>query len=747
MSTDGPPSANSQSKPPSSPSTAAFLQYFTITSKKSVDSKIDLHYLDSMLENGANINATDRYGQGVLHGAAHVWHPDVARYFIERQADVTIADNYGVTPLHVAAAVDYPEMVAFLLDIGGKNNILITTGMMQTPLHYAAKYDAIDSLKCLLKHKADMKARDYKQRTPLQLAAELDRSEAARLLVGFQADAGVYDNTGQLCLTLMVANMPPVANVALDQFFIKDRANRKQYFKLNVLVPQPSENNDSRTKSFLEVIVQYRQLDLIMHPVVQKLIEIKWKHFGMRGVTIHLTLNILFIISWTILGIASTLTGINQQRYKLPEDWWKILVALVAVGLTLYQITDEFIEIHASKRKFSQWKEWRNQEIMKDLNLCHPRWPEEKTYLKKELSALDDMHPNYLRDFWNLFDWLCYLLIFTVIVTHVADLLMENPNLHTSHVRLFAVAIIFIWLRLMKHVRAIRSLGPFIVMLGKISVDILKFLFLYGEFFVPYACAFWIIFGGLVPNMTTVPQMLFTIFRITLVDDYGFDDMYGQDSVMAYFLCGTFLGLSSILCINLLIALLSDTFQRVYDNATANAAMQQASIVMQIEEHLNQKDKNKFCDFIHESCAPLGIFFDDDMTTDQEADLKKVTIQIKEELDDIAAVIKGKEWGKNAYAASPGIKHSEKISGNLGGQIHSQDLSTTQNLAMQLDIRDLKLKISAMDQEQKNSALKLSSELQRTHELINEILRHISPGTTGTYSSDPPHEAVDMSHQ
>ena len=62
--------------------------------------------------------------------------------------------------------------------------------------------------------------------------------------------------------------------------------------------------------------------------------------------------------------------------------------------------------------------------------------------------------------------------------------------------------------------------------------------------------------------MSTVDQMLFSLFRITLVDDYQFEEMHTYDIVMAYILIGTFLGISAILCLNLFIALLSDTFQR-----------------------------------------------------------------------------------------------------------------------------------------------------------------------------------------
>ncbi|XP_048384543.1 transient receptor potential channel pyrexia-like [Stegostoma tigrinum] len=744
-----PPGTSNQDQSTGVSPTTAFLQYFIIVSKRGNEREIDLERLNTMLESGADINATDRYGQGVLHGAARTWHPDVAKFLIERNADVNKPDNYGVTPLHVAAAVNYPEMVDYLLDCDADIEAK-TSGMMQTPVHYAAKYDAATALHCLLKHDANMKARDYKQRTPLQLATELDRSESARLLLQYQADAGVHDNTGQLCLTLMAASMSQLAYTALDQFIFKDRANRKQYFMLNLLIPQPSETDNSRAKSLLEVIVQYRQLDLIMHPVVQKLIQIKWKRFGRRGVTIMLVLNILFILAWTVLGLTSSLSYSEELKYDLPSDWWKVLIGIIAIGLTGYQLVEEFIEIHSSNVKFSSWKDWKSKEIMKDLNLCHPRWPEEESYLKKQLAGLEELHPHYFKDFWNLFDWMVYLLLFALIATHAVDLTTESEFIHVAHIRLFAVTIIFLWLRLMKHVRAIRALGPFIVMLGKIVVDLLKFLFLYGEFYIPFACAFWIIFGGLVSNMTTLPQMMFTVFRITLVDDYGFEDMYAKDPVMAYFLCGMFLGVSSILCINLLIALLSDTFQRVYDNATANAAMQQASIVLYVEDHLSQKRKNKFQEYIHNSCAPLEIFFDDDLTMDQEDDLKKVTIQIKEDIDNLTKLLQMEEWEKAEYEQSPRSRLSRRFWGTSQSQSQDEDSEDgmTLNIAVHEEISNLQLKVSALYQQQENATAKFTSELQRTQDLLNEILRHIGAGTSGTHSSHEPQADVqDPSHK
>ena len=68
--------------------------------------------------------------------------------------------------------------------------------------------------------------------------------------------------------------------------------------------------------------------------------------------------------------------------------------------------------------------------------------------------------------------------------------------------------------------------------------------------------------------------MGFMLFRLMLVDEWPYDDMMEESKLMTYLLVGSYLALVAILFINLYIALLSDTFQRIYDNATLNASMQ-----------------------------------------------------------------------------------------------------------------------------------------------------------------------------
>lgn len=123
---------------------------------------------------------------------------------------------------------------------------------------------------------------------------------------------------------------------AVEQFHVRDTAFRKQYYYLAQLETDPaflldkipekrSERRQLKSKekaeralvkeqglpparkkaktyarSPLEVIVQYQQFDLIMHPVFQRLLSVKWRLFGKRGSIQMLALNFFYTLLWTV---------------------------------------------------------------------------------------------------------------------------------------------------------------------------------------------------------------------------------------------------------------------------------------------------------------------------------------------------------------------------------------------------------------------------------------------------------------
>ncbi len=192
------------------------------------------------------------------------------------------------------------------------------------------------------------------------------------------------------------------------------------------------------------------------------------------------------------------------------------------------------------------YKEWRAKQVERDLENCHDRWPEERRYLEGELERIRrNTRGTYFRNAWNIFDWVTHVAVLMVVITRLIIVLWEDKSADKVHPKVFAITLILIWLRLMKACRAFKALGPFITLLGHVIEDTLKFAFLYFEFFIPYCCAFWIIFGG-EKNAAIMEaagkssdgwkyfnDLVYSVFEITLVGNYPWEALLAIDKVMA----------------------------------------------------------------------------------------------------------------------------------------------------------------------------------------------------------------------
>ena len=182
------------------------------------------------------------------------------------------------------------------------------------------------------------------------MSIHLDRSETAKLLVSLDVRAGVCDENGITAMSLMVAKMPPVAKEALDQFHSLDRANRKQYYYLNHLEPgKPGEREREHilAKTPLQEAVRYKQMDLVMHPVFKRLIQVKWEYFGKTGSMIQVVIQLLYCLLWTVLGITLPRTSVSSRSYYDPPSkyWWRIVLESLAVSITALFIWQEIAEV------------------------------------------------------------------------------------------------------------------------------------------------------------------------------------------------------------------------------------------------------------------------------------------------------------------------------------------------------------------------------------------------------------------
>ena len=345
-----------------------------------------------------------------------------------------------------------------------------------------------------------------------------------------------------------------------------------------------------------------------MHPIFQRLIDVKWGFFGARA-WLGIFLNVLLALTYTVLGVTHP-SDVDDYYYPLEKNGWRIPLEAAVVFLTFNEIRKEIKEFYQSRKENSKFIRWRKKEIKRDLEFCHPRWTQEKTFVKQQVRQIKERQKTYFQDKWNYLDWVAYLMLIIVIILHIINVVVKSELYNGVFVRIFACTIIIVWVRLLKFARPFPSQGPFVVILDNIVGDTLRWGFVIAMFYIPYAAAFWMLFGDRsgqpIKGYDNVGHLVYTVIRYPLVDNYNFEDLEKEYPIMSRVLCGSFLILAAIVLMNLYIALLSNTFQRVYDNARATAAMQRARLLQDLESNTSYKKVARYREHIRTRCSPEG---------------------------------------------------------------------------------------------------------------------------------------------
>ena len=170
----------------------------------------------------------------------------------------------------------------------------------------------------------------------------MNRSKAAKLLIAEGAPAGVYDNLGNSALSLLIEKIPEVALDAMDQFHSVDTINRKEFYFLNYLEATKLKEEKTPARTPLEIAVQNRRYDIIMHPVMQRLIGVKWQMYGKRGAIFDLMINLIYTVLWTVLAV--TLPKYGKDLYvPIVPNSWRLIIGIFLILLTLVEIRKQAV--------------------------------------------------------------------------------------------------------------------------------------------------------------------------------------------------------------------------------------------------------------------------------------------------------------------------------------------------------------------------------------------------------------------
>ena len=387
-----------------------------------------------------------------------------------------------------------------------------------------------------------------------------------------------------------------------------------------------------------------------MHPIFQRFIDVKWRYFRAEA-WLDILPNMLMTVLYTILA-CSMPQDVSTFYTPISKQWWKIVIEIVFAFIMLNEIRKEVKEYYRSKKQSKKLIKWRRKEIERDLAFCHPRWPQERTFVEQELRRIKQDKRNrqiYFSDAWNYIDWITYAMLIVVIILHFVNVYIKSAVYNGVFVRILSCTVIPVWVRLLKYARPFPSQGPFVVMLDHIIKDTSKWLLVILMFYIPYGAAFWIMFG---PQAQTpvlgyngVTSLIYTIIRIPLLDDYNFDELDKAAPYMARVLCGSFIIIAAIVLMNLYIALLSNTFQRVYDNARATAAMQRARLLQDLELDVSVKKLKRYREFISTNYSPEETDYIA-VLSEEDEQLRKQDEKVSEIHSIVSKRFGGRKFGK-----------------------------------------------------------------------------------------------------
>jgi len=150
-----------------------------------------LPVVEYLVENGADVNATDKYGNTALMEASDNGQLDVVHYLLDRGADINPSGPKR-SPLQRALVGNERETAELLITRGADVTRPDENG--HTPLHIAAAHGYHEIAESLIARGADYRAVDKDGKSPLQFAAEYGHEDLVDYFIELGADPLAYDD-------------------------------------------------------------------------------------------------------------------------------------------------------------------------------------------------------------------------------------------------------------------------------------------------------------------------------------------------------------------------------------------------------------------------------------------------------------------------------------------------------------------------------------------------------------------------
>ncbi|CAF3001819.1 unnamed protein product [Rotaria socialis] len=566
-------------------------------------------------ENPSNADARGPVGECPIHMLflyGTETHLNMARYFIINfPHTITQIYNkeeyYGEMVLHIAIIKRNPTMVEWLL--GEEHNRAYLEQQLtstasgrffqegrpcyygETPLAFACCTNQWNIVEILLKFGASMDVVDSNGNTVLHLLVirnlpEMYTKYKERWIAEQQADKGSSDEDDDdeyfrienqritpLWKRLNKEGYTPLTLAAklgqadMFSFLLEERKITQWSFGPVACVLYPldqvdlefrEEDNIESPVSALELIVQNAHVELIMHPRMIDLVNKKWERFARR-----IFFN-RFLVTFSYLTVFLITTILDQTRNETitGEGDDAETISVEPAGMlcqTICTIGRFFVLAGAI---------WKGRSELKEIATLGIR-----KYFQTTGSGL-------------LENCLACSFCSTIFIVNILRAL--NMEAETAAL---AIASLLGWGYMLFFVMAFRLTGPFVVMIYEMLFnDVLRFCIIYVVFLIGFSQTFFILFdyNGFTGFLTSVKQCFLGMLGDFDLDSYA-ETKHSYISVTFLLF---YIIVVTILLLNLLVAMMGDTYGNIIEGATQVWHLERARIVFAIENEMESAERN-----------------------------------------------------------------------------------------------------------------------------------------------------------
>jgi ankyrin repeat protein len=591
----------------------------------------------ALLDRGAFLVSDD---EPLIHLAAESSEDALEKFslLLDNGCDIHEINSDGETVLHKAARVDNDGVLKKALDMKVDSSIA-TTEAKELPVHYCADDDGSKCLKLLVKLGSQLNATTAEGESPLYKAVSSKAKDNIAVLV--QAGASVRDRK------LKYLGYEEISALVEPEVVITSSTPVTFALELTEVLKKCAVRNEAHKQSLLEMTEEMEQLavnivegsgyyaeDVLTDDLIFYALDNNLKKFiASATVQEHLRSSWYGEYNESALKKREYLTKVSIYLLKILFLPFLMIIMLPIRGCYYKQFTDQFLEggvepviaYIASAISYVAFlallianviynnEETRCDDLIdgKECGLNGLDWIVFIFVLGlivQEVSQFkNSTFTEYISSFNNLFDLLMMFLFLVYYVLAMigfysdVDIDVRFQLVRASyHVLGFAALISCV--RVLSYLQAHPVLGPIQLSFVGITSDVALFLIILGTFLIAFSVSVTSIYSARIyspgtPAGATEPfqvdnfwitlkTMFWALFGFT--DDTFFKDGTDlEDSaevVVGTTLFALWLIIAIIVLLNMLIALISNSFQNVQDNADIEWKFARAVIIHEIKK-------------------------------------------------------------------------------------------------------------------------------------------------------------------